>query len=143
MTRSAAPELVRPGRRRRRHAMAGASGSVAGPLRIHGQYAQGEFYVPLCTLEGTLALSMTRGLLATYMSGGVHVRHIKQELSRCPIFHFEDHADAARFVDWIGEQTPAIRALAYDHLASGRAVTRKAAQALLQATEADGPKGRP
>lgn len=86
--------------------------SVAGPLRIHGQHARGEYYVPLCTLEGTLALSMTRGLLATYMSGGVHVRHIKQELSRCPIFHFEDHADAARFLDWIGEQTPAIRAAA-------------------------------
>jgi hydroxymethylglutaryl-CoA reductase (NADPH) len=86
--------------------------SVAGPLRIHGQYAQGEYYIPLCTLEGTLALSMTRGLLAIYMSGGVHVRHIKQELSRCPIFHFENLADAARFLDWIDQHTPAIRAAA-------------------------------
>lgn len=41
------------------------------------------------------------------------------------------------------QQAPAIRALAYDQLASGRAVTRKAAQALLQATESGGPKGRP
>lgn len=86
--------------------------SIAGPLRIHGRHAQGEFYIPLCTLEGTLALSMTRGLLVTYMSGGIHVRHIKQELSRCPIFTFEDHGDAARFLVWVDEHTPAIRAAA-------------------------------
>jgi hydroxymethylglutaryl-CoA reductase (NADPH) len=86
--------------------------SVAGPLRIHGQYAQGEYYVPLCTLEGTLALSMTRGLLATYMSGGIHTRHIKQELSRCPIFSFDDHADAGRFLDWVEQNVPAIRGVA-------------------------------
>jgi hydroxymethylglutaryl-CoA reductase (NADPH) len=86
--------------------------SVAGPLRIHGRYAQGEFYVPLCTLEGTLALSMTRGLLATYMSGGIHTRHIKQELSRCPVFDFEDHADAGRFLEWVEQNVPAIRATA-------------------------------
>lgn len=86
--------------------------SVAGPLRIQGQYAQGEYYIPLCTLEGTLALSMTRGLLATYMSGGIHTRHVRQELSRCPIFDFEGHGDAHRFLDWVIEQEPAIRAAA-------------------------------
>jgi hydroxymethylglutaryl-CoA reductase (NADPH) len=86
--------------------------SVAGPVRIHGSYAQGEFYVPLCTLEGTLALSMTRGLLATYMSGGIDTRHIKQELSRCPIFDFDDHSDAGRFLDWVALNFAAIRAAA-------------------------------
>jgi hypothetical protein len=34
------------------------------------------------------------------------------------------------------QHTPAIRAIAYDHLAAGRGVTRKAAKALLNATEA-------
>jgi hydroxymethylglutaryl-CoA reductase (NADPH) len=86
--------------------------SIAGPLRIDGRYAQGEYYIPLCTLEGTLALSMTRGLLATYMSGGIHARHIKQELSRSPIFDFEDHADAGRFLDWVDQNVPAIRTAA-------------------------------
>lgn len=86
--------------------------SVAGPLRIQGTYARGEYYVPLCTLEGTLALSMTRGLLATYMSGGVQVRHVKQELSRCPIFDFDDHADAGRFLDWVDQHIDEIRAAA-------------------------------
>ena len=86
--------------------------SVAGPLRIQGQFAQGEFYIPLCTLEGTLALSMTRGLLATYMSGGIQTRHVRQELSRCPIFDFDDHADAHRFLDWVAGHESAIRTTA-------------------------------
>lgn len=86
--------------------------SIAGPLRLDGQYARGEFYIPLCTLEGTLALSMTRGLLATYMSGGIQTRHIKQELSRCPIFTFDDPADASRFPAWINQEQGAVRAAA-------------------------------
>ncbi|MCH7754495.1 hydroxymethylglutaryl-CoA reductase, partial [candidate division KSB1 bacterium] len=28
--------------------------AVAGPLKISGTYAHGEYYIPLCTLEGTL-----------------------------------------------------------------------------------------
>ena len=40
--------------------------AVAGPLKIEGKYANGEYYVPICTLEGTLALSMTRGMIATH-----------------------------------------------------------------------------
>ncbi len=35
--------------------------SIAGPLKIDGSFAKGDFYVPLCTVEGTLSFSMTRG----------------------------------------------------------------------------------
>ena len=64
--------------------------AIAGPLDINGDYAQGEFHVPICTLEGTLALSMNRGMMAAQRSGGVTVKHIKQELSRAPVFIFEN-----------------------------------------------------
>ena len=30
---------------------------VAGPLLVNGEHAQGEFYVPLATIEGTLIAS--------------------------------------------------------------------------------------
>ena len=56
--------------------------SVSGPLKIDGTYARGDFYVPLCTVEGTLTLSMTRGFYLTHRSGGIKTRHVKQELSR-------------------------------------------------------------
>ena len=35
---------------------------IAGPLTIHGQYAQGDFWVPLATSEGTLVASYNRGM---------------------------------------------------------------------------------
>ncbi|HET8675153.1 MAG TPA: hydroxymethylglutaryl-CoA reductase, partial [Blastocatellia bacterium] len=35
---------------------------LAGPLLVNGEYAQGEFYVPLATTEGTLVASYNRGM---------------------------------------------------------------------------------
>ncbi|MDX1668825.1 MAG: hydroxymethylglutaryl-CoA reductase, partial [Limnobacter sp.] len=35
---------------------------VAGPLRIDGEHAQGWFYVPMATTEGTLVASYSRGM---------------------------------------------------------------------------------
>ena len=85
---------------------------IAGPLRLNGRYARGVFQVPLCTVEGSLSLSMTRGMFATYLSGGIRTQYIKQELSRSPVFIFEDHADGYRFLDWLDEHVPEIRAVA-------------------------------
>ena len=68
--------------------------SIAGPLSIDGTYAKGLFYVPLCTLEGTLSFSMTRGFYLTYLAGGITSRHIKQQISRCPVFTFKTLEEA-------------------------------------------------
>lgn len=35
---------------------------VAGPVLIQGEHAQGWFYVPLATTEGTLVASYSRGM---------------------------------------------------------------------------------
>ena len=34
---------------------------IAGPLRVNGEHANGDFYVPLATAEGTLVASYDRG----------------------------------------------------------------------------------
>ncbi|MEI2643716.1 MAG: hypothetical protein V9G10_15745 [Candidatus Nanopelagicales bacterium] len=44
---------------------------LAGPLRINGEYAQGDFYVPMATTEGTLVASYNRGMRLLSESGGV------------------------------------------------------------------------
>jgi hydroxymethylglutaryl-CoA reductase (NADPH) len=75
--------------------------AVAGPLHINGTYANGEFFIPLCTLEGSLSLSMTRGLYLTHLSGGIKTIHIKQEISRSPIFIFEDIDETDSFLKWV------------------------------------------
>ncbi len=44
---------------------------VAGPVLIHGQNANGLFYVPMATTEGALIRSYERGMVALTKSGGV------------------------------------------------------------------------
>lgn len=75
--------------------------AVVGPLSIDGTYAQGDFCIPLCTLEGTLAASMNRGIYASTLSGGTIVRHFRQELSRAPVFIFKDIIESAEFQLWV------------------------------------------
>ena len=86
--------------------------AVAGPLKIEGKYAKGEYYVPICTLEGTLALSMTRGMIATHRCDGIRVSHIKQELSRAPVFTFDNLNKSADFMSWIDKNFKEIKSVA-------------------------------
>ena len=86
--------------------------SVSGPLKIDGTYARGDFYVPLCTVEGTLTISMTRGFYLTHRSGGIKTRHVKQELSRAPVFRFKEIEEAMAFLDQVDEHYEAIKAAA-------------------------------
>src|SRR4028119_2231794 len=44
---------------------------LAGPLLINGEYAKGEFFVPMATTEGTLVASYNRGMKLLRESGGV------------------------------------------------------------------------
>ncbi len=86
--------------------------SAVGPLRIDGTYASGEFYIPLCTLEGSLAHSMMRGLKITSHSGGIKTYHVKQELSRSPIITFKNIHDIHFFIQWIKQHTSQLKMIA-------------------------------
>jgi hydroxymethylglutaryl-CoA reductase (NADPH) len=70
---------------------------IAGPLLVEGEYARGVFYVPFATTEGALVRSYERGMVALTRSGGVRVRVEADENRVCPVFLFDDVADAARF----------------------------------------------
>ena len=82
--------------------------AIAGPAVIDGQYAKGEFPIPLCTIEGSLAASMNRGLYASSLCGGMKVKHFRQELSRSPIFIFDDLKKSIEFQGWITEHNDKI-----------------------------------
>ena len=82
--------------------------AIAGPAVIDGQYAKGEFPIPLCTIEGSLAASMNRGLYASSLCGGMKVKHFRQELSRSPIFIFNDLKKSIEFQGWITEHNEEI-----------------------------------
>ncbi len=83
--------------------------AIAGPLNINGKYAKGQFFVPVCTLEGSLVLSMSRGMYASGLSGGVTVKHYRQELSRAPIFIFNNLEESTKFQNWVHENLEKIK----------------------------------
>ncbi len=82
--------------------------AVVGPLLLDGVYAKGHYSVPLCTLEGTLAMSMNRGMLASSLCGGTVVRHFRQELSRAPVFIFKNLDESIKFQGWVDKNKEAI-----------------------------------
>ena len=86
--------------------------AVVGPMTLNGTYARGEFCVPVCTLEGTLAMSMNRGMVASSLSGGTHVKHFRQELSRAPVFIFNSLEESAQFQTWVNKNKDKIAAAA-------------------------------
>ncbi len=84
----------------------------AGPLLVHGEHAQGEFYVPLACSEGTLVASYNRGMKVLHRSGGVKCAVIGDNMQRAPVFIFDDAATARRFADWVVACTDDIREVA-------------------------------
>ncbi len=74
---------------------------ICGPLKIRGQEAVGEFYVPLATTEGALVASVARGCQVITMSGGAEVRIMSDSILRTPIFVFEDIEQMIRFSKWV------------------------------------------
>ncbi len=94
--------------------------SIASPLVIHGDYARGDFIVPLCTLEATLTQSMNRGLLAMAAAGGCRTIHLKQELSRSPAFCLPTITEIGSFLDWINNHADSILVAAESTTRHGR-----------------------
>jgi hydroxymethylglutaryl-CoA reductase (NADPH) len=84
----------------------------AGPLLVHGQHAQGDFYVPLATSEGTLVASYNRGMKVLHQSGGVKCAVVGDNMQRAPVFIFDDAISGRRFADWIVARLDDIRAVA-------------------------------
>ena len=85
---------------------------IAAPLLIEGSYAKGEFCVPVCTVEGTLVASMTRGMLVTAKCGGIQSVHLKQEISRAPFFIFKNVKETVSFIAWVEEHFTQIKQIA-------------------------------
>jgi hydroxymethylglutaryl-CoA reductase (NADPH) len=95
---------------------------LAGPLLVNGEHAQGEFYVPLATAEGTLVASYNRGMRLLHAAGGVTTTVVDDHMQRAPAFVFPSAREARRFNDWIDERFDEIKAVAESTTTSGRLV---------------------
>ncbi len=92
----------------------------AGPLLVNGEHAQGEFYVPMATSEGTLVASYSRGMRLTREAGGVITTVIDDSMQRAPIFVFENARHARDFGQWVEANFAAIKAAAEETTRAGR-----------------------
>ncbi len=82
---------------------------VIGPVRVIGSAANGDFFVPLATSEGTLVASYHRGAKACYLAGGATSICLAEGVQRSPVFKFETLGDLGLFITWVLQQMDAFR----------------------------------
>ncbi|MDB4950560.1 MAG: putative 3-hydroxy-3-methylglutaryl-coenzyme reductase [Gemmatimonadetes bacterium] len=73
----------------------------AGPIKVHGEHAQGDFLIPLATSEGTLVASYNRGIQVLNQCGGVKCTVVGDAMQRAPVFVFDDARQCRDFVTWV------------------------------------------
>lgn len=74
---------------------------LAGPLRINGEYAKGDFFVPLATTEGVLVMTYHRGMKVITRSGGANVRVLRDSVHISPVFCVENLIEGEDFIKWV------------------------------------------
>lgn len=74
---------------------------VAGPIRVRGTYAQGDFLLPMATTEAALVASYHRGSALISKAGGCSAMLMAEGVTRSPGFAFKTIADLATFSHWI------------------------------------------
>ncbi|GAB3313740.1 hydroxymethylglutaryl-CoA reductase [Haliea atlantica] len=93
---------------------------LAGPLLVDGEHAQGEFYVPMATIEGTMLASYNRGMKVIRESGGVRTTVCGEAMQRAPCFVFRDAREARDFEQWLVANFEPIREVAESTTSIGK-----------------------
>ena len=93
---------------------------IAGPLKVNGEHAQGDFYVPLATAEGTLVASYNRGMRLLHEAGGVTTTIVGDHMQRAPAFLFESARGAVAFNRWLDEHFEDIKRVAESTTSTGK-----------------------
>ena len=73
---------------------------LAGPLRVNGLYAHGDYYIPLATTEAALVASYNRSAQLISEVGGCTAMLLSEGVSRVPVFVFENMKESGIFVNW-------------------------------------------
>jgi len=76
---------------------------LAGPLRVNGLFAHGDYYVPLATTEAALVASYSRGSHLLTEAGGCTAVLLNEGVSRAPGFAFRNLRESGLFVLWATE----------------------------------------
>jgi hydroxymethylglutaryl-CoA reductase (NADPH) len=93
---------------------------IAGPIRVNGQNANGLYYVPFATTEGTLVSTYQYGMRAVSEAGGANTHVLGDCLDITPCFVFETMAEAVVLAGWLRDHVAELRPLAAETTEHGR-----------------------
>lgn len=93
---------------------------LAGPIQVNGDYAQGEFFVPFATTEGTLVETYQLGMRLITKSGGATVKVLKDVMDITPLFILENLGKAHELTQWIEVHFDEIKAIAEETTVHGK-----------------------
>jgi hydroxymethylglutaryl-CoA reductase (NADPH) len=93
---------------------------LAGPLLINGEHAQGEFYIPMATTEGTLVASYNRGMKLMHLAGGITCTVLEDSMQRAPVFVFKNARLARQFGQWVDLNFAKIKSKAEETTSVGK-----------------------
>jgi hydroxymethylglutaryl-CoA reductase (NADPH) len=69
----------------------------AGPVIVNGEFAKGEYYIPLATNEAALVAGVQRGMKAINMAGGINTAVTFDGMARAPLLQAPDLYSARSF----------------------------------------------
>ncbi len=95
---------------------------IAGPIRVNGTHAQGCYYVPFATTEGTLVSTYQYGMRAITEAGGANAYVLGDALDITPCFMLASARDAISLAQWLNDHLDELRELAAETTAHGRLV---------------------
>lgn len=95
---------------------------IAGPLRVNGLFAQGDYVIPLATSEAALVASYNRGAQLISKAGGCTAALLNEGVSRAPGFAFQNITAAGRFTIWAIENREKFQAIAEATTSHGKLV---------------------
>ncbi|MEM7697608.1 MAG: hydroxymethylglutaryl-CoA reductase [Verrucomicrobiota bacterium] len=95
---------------------------VAGPLRVRGLFARGDYPVPLATTEAALVASYHRGASLVTAAGGCRSFLLYESVSRAPAFAFRSLVELGKFVLWASESIEEFRRVASETTRHGELV---------------------
>lgn len=76
---------------------------VTSPLLVHGEYAQGSFYIPLATTEKSLVAGISRGCKLVTSAGGAETFIEQDHMTRAPIFQCDSLRTVKKLLHWLEE----------------------------------------
>lgn len=85
---------------------------IAGPLRVNGLSAQGDYLLPLATTEAALVASFHRGACLISSAGGCSALILAEGVQRSPGFLFRTLEETGRFLLWCIPQIETLRTIA-------------------------------